>query len=153
MAVIVESQEAAKWIVATLTADPTLSATFWTGTAAKVYNRVAPPGTTGKYIVFQLQAGPRDLYAAGRSAGGSSNFRVASELVYVVKVVMQTEDFGDIEGDYQAVDNLLSNATGSTAVARIDSMRAGAFELVETDGPNQEWRHLGGVYRLIVTSL
>lgn len=152
MANFVASQEAAKWLVATLTANGTIAAAFGTGGAAKIYAGLAPPNVPGHVIVFQHQAPARDMYAAGRP-GLSTNFRVATTCYVVVKVIGQTEDWGDLEAEYAAVDAALDNQSGSTAVARVSCSRQTEIQLVESDGPGPQWRHLGGLYTLLVSAL
>jgi hypothetical protein len=151
----VETQEAAKWLLATLQADATVASYLGTGGTALMFNRQAPPvlpTPSSYYLVFQLQGGPLDAYAAGRP-GGASNFRIASKLVYAVKIIGQTEDVADLEPVYKAVDAAIDNQAGDTSAARVHCSRVGAFEFSESDGPNQTWWHLGGLYQFIVTAL
>lgn len=148
---MVESQEAAKWLVATLTADTTVASYLGSGSSAKIYNRQAPAGATGFVLVFQLQPGGRDAYAAGRP-GGASNFRIGSVLVFLVKVIGETMDPADLAPVYAAVDAAIDNQTGTTSAARVSCNRASSFEYQESDGPAATWWHMGGLYTLVVTA-
>jgi hypothetical protein len=153
-ATYVASLEAARWLVATLAAAGPVSAIFGAGGSAKVYSELAPPGTVGPYVILQQQAPPKDVYAAGRpGGGGSSNYRVLTRCFYVVKVVGQVYDYADLEAGYKAVDAALDNQSGPTSVARVSCSRDGEVAYTEPDGPVPQWRHLGGSYVLIVSSL
>jgi hypothetical protein len=153
-ATYVATLEAARWIVATLTADPTVAGLFGSGSAAKIYDGLAPASTTGLYVIFQQAAPPKDAYAAGRAAGGgSSNYRVATRCFLTVKVVGQVYDYADLEAGYKAIDAALDNRSGTTSAARVACSRDGEIAYTEPDGAEPQWRHLGGSYVLIVSSL
>ncbi len=135
-----ESAIAARFLQAALAALPELGGPG----APRVWQDVAPADVTEPFVVYQWQnPGVGDDEAIG-------NVRVWVDQLWVVRAVMQTRDWADLEPAAAALDGVLQ-AVGGPAQGGyvVSSTRVGPYSLIERVG-GSEYRHLGGTYRLLV---
>ena len=131
-----ETLVAEQWLYTVLAADTALAAVVGT----RIYAYIAPEGAAFPYVVYQNQAG-RDIRGVGP-------LRIMANLLYVVKVVGQTNSFGALETAANRIDTVLQAASGTpTRGTVIACVREQPFALVESLDTGQ-YRHLGGIYRL-----
>jgi len=133
VATVNETTRAESWLYQALAAGvPSLQA----------YSVVAPEGAAQPFIVFQQQA-TSDLMVVGAA-------RVWASMLYLVKVVGQTTSFTALQPAADLVDAALHAAAGQVGGGTILACtRERAFSLVE-ESNGLQWRHLGGVFRLLV---
>lgn len=110
----------------------------------KLRRGVSYPG-----VVYQRQAGT-DI------RGATEATRIGSNLLYVVRGVAQAESLlGALQTIDERIDAVLHRSSGSVVLGSatigtvIACVRVQPFELTEDD-EGIEWRHLGGIYRLMV---
>jgi hypothetical protein len=145
MPAYIESAEARKYTIAKLSGSAVLTAAC----GSKFYSWKAPAGALGPYIVFHPQSPGNDLRAAGRLGAG----RILTDPLYLIRAIAQVNDFASLEPLAVEIDHLFEAQTGSTSLCRISSVRERDFEQLDDDGPAQQWRHLGGLYRFTITGL
>ena len=131
-----ETLVAEQWLYSVLAADSQLAAIVGT----RIYAYVAPQGATMPFVVYQNQA--------GRDVRGVGPLRLMANMLYVVKVVAQTNTFGTLETAANRIDAVLQAASGSNVRGTVIAcVREQPFSLVESLETGQ-YRHLGGIYRL-----
>ncbi len=131
-----ETLVAEQWLYTVLSTDSQLAAVVGT----RIYAYIAPENATFPYVVYQNQA--------GRDVRGVGPLRIMANLLYVVKVVGQTNTFGALETAANRIDAVLQAASGTpTRGTVIACVREQPFALVESLDTGQ-YRHLGGIYRL-----
>lgn len=108
------------------------------------YSGSAPRNSVSPYVVWSWQGGD-DVPALG-------TIRVATEPLFLVRVIGRTRMFKDLEAAASRIDDLLHGSNGIYNNHRIAScMRENEYSLVE-ETEEDEWRHLGGYYRLYIVS-
>ncbi|HEV8639448.1 MAG TPA: hypothetical protein VG370_35005 [Chloroflexota bacterium] len=132
---MLEPYRADQFIFAALNAPPAVA-------DGRIYQGVAPEGAALPFVVFQMLAGT-DLAQLGA-------FRVWANLLYLIKATGQGSSFAALAPLADAIDARLHRASGTTADGRVlTCVREEAHTMVEvTDG--RQWRHAGGVFRLLV---
>ena len=131
-----ETLVAEQCLYSVLAADSQLAAIVGT----RIYAYVAPQGAAFPFVVYQNQA--------GRDVRGVGPLRLMANLLYVVKVVAQTNSFTTLETAANRIDAVLQAASGTpTRGTVIACVREQPFALVESLETGQ-YRHLGGIYRL-----
>ena len=131
-----ETLVAEQWLYSVLAADSQLAAIVGT----RIYAYVAPQGATMPFVVYQNQA--------GRDVRGVGPLRLMANLLYVVKVVAQTNSFATLETAANRIDVVLQAASGTNVRGTVIAcVREQPFSLVESTNEGQ-FRHLGGIYRL-----
>lgn len=127
------------WIEATLLANVTV--TGHVGTRVRLDQ--GNDDDLYPFIVYQLQSG-LDLRVVGPD-------RVWVDTLYVVKAVAQCDDFGTLAPVAAALDDALTSTTGGTVADPSGQVfccvREEPFRLTEVSN-GQQFRHLGGIYRL-----
>ena len=125
------------WISATLLASTDVTDIVST----RVYLDVAPETAAFPFIIYQLQD--------SSDVRGVGTFRVMSDTLYVVKGVAAVASFALLGDLAEAIDAALNTITPEavTGGTIIGSVRENPFRLTEKDG-GQEFRHLGGIYRI-----
>ncbi len=103
-----ESQGAARWLYATLTAHAGLSALV----GARVYENLAPQGAALPYVVYNLVAS-RPVAASG-GAG-----RILDEQEWMVRGLAESGSPADADALALQVDGALSGATGTATVGAV----------------------------------
>ncbi len=126
-----------KWLYATLSADATLIPLI----AGRVYDGIAPSGTTLPYVVFN--------YQGGYDVRGNGPIRVMVSGVYLVKAVGQGSSFASLWPIVSRIDTLLHAQHGANADGEAWAAREQPFKYLEID-EGVQYRHLGGLYRVWV---
>lgn len=138
----VESTRADAFIYNALSSDTMLvGATMLNGNA--IYNGNAPQNvpTTGKpFVVFHNQS-------HGADVNTPQGVRQYMNIVYLVQVIKRGESFTDIESIADRIDQLLHRTSGPDVLY---CWRIRGFHQAERNDAGQEFRHLGGFYRLYV---
>jgi len=104
---------------------------------------VAPTGTVFPVVVYQHQ-GSVDV----RTATGSGRIMVTG--LWIVKVVGETANYGELVAAADRLDALLEESNGGPAGsdgAVFTSVRESPFRFAEDDG-GVSYRYLGGTYRI-----
>lgn len=96
-----ETAIVAKWLYTTLSGDATLMSLAPGG----VFDVIAPKGTAYPFVQFQFQAGT-DLMVIG-------GYRVLVNSVWMVAVIAQTEELGDVFPAGDRIDALLHRQSGT----------------------------------------
>lgn len=140
MPVLADPVVAQTFIYARLAGDTALVALV----GASIYADNVPIGGTLPAVVFKQMDPGMDVDANSR--------RVLSNPLYIVEAVMAGRSYGALGAFADRIDAVLQNATGTAAGGRIlDCRREKPYQMPEfTDG--QDYRHLGGYYRLLVQS-
>lgn len=141
----VELSEADQWLYSTFTGDATLMSYL---TASGVYSTYAPPLTTGKYLVYQVQSPGNDVHASGRLGTG----RIMSTPLYLCRIVGAANDWASLEAAALRMDVLIEGVDATTTNGNhIAVQRESPYQAVNIQGPQQRWRELGGLYRLYIS--
>lgn len=135
-----EPTRADRWIYGVLSVDSTILSLVST----RIYNQTIPSGAIYPCIMYQFQYANRDLITVGST-------RVWADMVYLVRGIVQGEDYNTLENIADRIDVLLhgkasqvvSNGTVVTAV------RIAPFKQ-DYETLSLPYRHLGGLYRLQV---
>ena len=119
-------------------------------------SQLASYGITGYFngSVPSLQAGPYILYTFISASDNTTmeGYRVNVPIRYIVRAVTQTRDYASLQAMADRIDALLHRSSGTAAGHSIDAcVREAPYELIEDRGDLQ-WRHLGGRYRIWVSS-
>lgn len=134
---MIESARIEQWLYSTLTGDATLAAAIGT----RCYGYLAPQAAAYPLLLFNMMDGD-DVMGVGTE-------RVMFQGLYQVKVIGQTSAFGAIKAIADRIDVVLQGATGSVADGEILACtRERPVTYVEVSGETQ-YRHLGGIYRII----
>jgi len=126
------------FLVATLAASSTLA----TDATGGIWSAAAPAGTTGKWVIFQMQSPGTDQMVVG-----SARLMVAP--LYQVVAVGQVNDFGSLQTVADAIDAALHGVNGTQSGYAVHSVRENPLALIVTEGTIQ-YRKLGGLYRLYI---
>lgn len=140
----VELTEVDTWLYSTFTGDATLMSYL---SAPGVYSWYAPPLTTGKYLVYQMQSPGNDVRASGRMGTGI----IMSTPLYLCRVIGASDSCTDLEAASLRMHQLIEGITAVTANGNyIAVQREQPYQAVQVLGPQQRYRHLGGYYRLYI---
>lgn len=135
-----ETMLAENHIRTTLNADATLTGLLGGG---KIYNELAPKGTTSPYIVFR--------YRSSRDIRGNGAVRTATTLTYLVEVIAPNKTFTDIAPIADRMDTVLHDTSGAVTGGRVMGVtRLNPFKLLEPQADGTFASRLGGEYRLDV---
>lgn len=136
-----ETARTRAWIWGLLANDATLNALIGAGSAARIYNGVAPAQTTFPYVVMQLLSGGNDLLGLG-------GVRIWADALWLIKAVTRGTSSGPVEPVANRIDALLHAASGTVTNGVIwVCVRERPFELSTIeDGVN--YLQLGGEYRI-----
>lgn len=127
-----------EWLYTILSANSTITSTVST----RIYDGVAPQGTSFPYIVFNWQGG------VDKSAVGS--LRVFTNGLFQVKVITNEETYTTISPVADKIDQLLHRAKGVVSSNNIESSREFPLAIIEKkDG--LQYRHMGGIYRIFIS--
>jgi len=142
-----EIGKAGKWIFDKLRADTTLTAVL-SGGAAGIYQDVAPPGAGFPYVVFFL-LDPGDTL----NTTGTSQVIIWQPTLWLVKGVNQVASYGaplsTIETRiFTVLHKQQATITGGNVWSAV---RVRPFQMQETGPGGEQYRHLGGVYRVRVS--
>lgn len=144
MTLFAELFEADQWLYTTLAGDATIAAAVGT----RIYSWQAPPLTSGPYIVYQEQSPGNDIRASGRVGTG----RIMTTPLYLVRVIGPFNSLSTLQSIALRIDQLLEGITTATVNGNhISIQRESPFSLVEQDGVQQTYRHLGGMYRFYIS--
>ncbi len=133
-----ETVAAERWLYTVLSGDATLA-----GLVSGVFAYMAPSTASLPYVVYTMQSG-RDLNGLGPT-------RWWSDTRYLVRGIAETTTFGgDLKTIADRIDAVLQAASGTVVDGTVVvCVREQPFSMVEVANERQ-YRHLGGVYRLIV---
>ena len=135
-----ESLTASTYLYNTLSGDSQLAAYGITG----YFNGSAPPLQAGPYILW--------TFAGAADNNTMEGYRVNTAILYIVRAVMPTRDYSNLQPMAERIDALLDRSSGAASGHAIDAcLREAPYELIEDRGDLQ-WRHLGGRYRIWVSS-
>jgi len=138
MTLAIESSYAAEWLYDTLTGDATLMALI-----EGVYEQPAPESSAHPMVVFNLQS---DV----DTVTGDSLNRIFSNQLWLVRATVEDTSYATAKTIADRMDTVLQNANGTADGATIYTCtREETFRLVDVENGKQ-YRHLGGMYRLIV---
>lgn len=142
---------AERWLYQTLAADPIIAGIV----GERIYNQQADDAVTTDpdddneaepvvpFILYQRQGGTGDIRGVG-----PDNF--AADLVYLVRAVDRTMSYQTMDPLAERIDALLHNAFGTVTGGQVEaSTREDSYSQVDPDGRH---RHLGGLYKLFVTT-
>jgi hypothetical protein len=129
------------WIYEKLANDATLAGLV----DDRIYDGIAPEGAAFPYVIYNFQAGA-DTVVVGAA-------RVLNSGLYLVKAVAETQSYSGPAEIADRIDDLLQAASG----AADDGLILGAnreqpimyVEAVDTI----QFRHVGGLYRIITQEL
>ena len=135
-----ETIRAERWLYDRLKNDATLSGLV----GSRVYGYLAPAETVTPFVVFEYQEGIDET--------GMSATRLYAALNYSVKVVGQTTSFAALEQIADQIDALLHGQSGPIigGGSVMECIRQSAVSMVEIGDGGEQYRHLGGVYRILV---
>ncbi len=135
-----EYPRAAEWLYATLHGDSALMAAV-----SGIYEHPAPQGSTYPVVTFQQQA-EVDVEVIDAN-------RVWAEFTILVRVIGQTASTASLKAAADRLDALLHRVSGVTADSQVIScVRTEVFHLAE-EVNGVSYRHLGGLYSLLVQPL
>jgi hypothetical protein len=136
-----ESSGVARWIYATLTGNAGITAAV----GSRVYEDQAPEqaGTQAyPVVVFTVSPGP--------DAITMNSTRVWATFTALIKVVDQAESYGAAEPVAKLIDQLFHKVKGAATGATIyRATRTMEVRYAELDQSGRQFRHLGGLFRLI----
>lgn len=137
-----ESTTIDRWLYTVMAADAQLAAVVGT----RIYSDLAPGGTTGAVlpmVVYQMQAA-NDLMVVGSA-------RVWANALFLVRGVAQRVSYdGDLITMADRIDAVLHGASGSNAEGNVwECVREREFRLTEVGADGRQYRHLGGLYRIL----
>ncbi len=132
-----ETLVAESWLYTVLAADAALAAVV----GNRIYGYLAPATAAMPYVVYQQQA--------AHDVRGTGPTRIMAAMLYVVKVIAETNTFtGSLETAANRIDAVLQAASGTNVRGNVVAcVREQPFSLVESTADGQ-YRHLGGIYRL-----
>jgi len=138
---MIESVRVEQWRYTTLTGDATLAAAV----GARCYGYIAPQPAQFPFLLFAMQAGT-DVMGVGTA-------RIMLNALFQVKVIGATNSFAALKPLADRIDAVLHGATGSVVDGAILACtREEPLAYVDVSGETQ-YRHLGGLYRIIAQSL
>lgn len=112
------------------------------GLSTRVYSEAAPKDATFPVIIFQCQDPPRDVRGVG-------TFTVMIDTLYLVKAVAQVDNYAELAPIASALHGALTTSVGGAVGdgSVLTSVREAQFSMPEFD-EGEQWRHLGGMYRI-----
>jgi hypothetical protein len=120
---VAETARTRAFIWGLLANDATLNPLIGAGSAARIFNGVAPAGTSYPYVVMQLLSGGNDLMAVGA-------IRVWADMLWLIKVITRGTSTGGIEPIVNRIDALLHAKSGTVTNGVIhECVRERPFEL------------------------
>lgn len=126
------------WLYNILSSDTGLSSLV----SSRIYRSFAPLGSKLPAVIFQHQGGQVVSVVGG--------IYVLSHLVYQVKAVGLASAYGTLAEIVEAIDGLLSGASGSTDDGDVlMCVRGETVEYAEVEG-GTAYQHLGGMYDIYV---
>lgn len=134
-----------KWVIDRLKGAP-YTASFEAvvaGLGTRIYEDLAPEGTTYPFIVVQCQSPPRDIRGVGET-------RVMVDTLFLVKAVSQGTSYDPLTPIVKVIDTAMTSPQGGTVGADglvFTSIREDQFSLTTVEAGTQ-FRHLGGEYRI-----
>lgn len=136
-----EVYEAGKWLQATMEGDSTLD-----GMTNGAYMDSVPEDVKLPAIRYHVQ-GAQQV----RGVGPGHKSRIMTRIDWLVVVMHEGHMIAPLVPIVMRLDTILDGATGSTALANIDScVMTEPFQLLETDKSGVQVRHAGGIYRTVV---
>lgn len=136
-----ETARTRAFIWSLLANDGTLNPLIGAGSAARIYNGVAPAGASYPFVVMQLLSGGNDLLGVGA-------IRIWSDALWLIKVVVKGTSSGPIEPIVNRIDALLHAASGTVTNGVIwECVRERPFELPTVEN-GVSYLQLGGEYRV-----
>jgi hypothetical protein len=125
------------WMYQRLAADAALTALV----AGRVVSTMAGRNMQSPYVVFDLNS-PRDIRGIGTG-------RIMVDCLYVAKAVGKTDSWDDLAPIAARVDELLDGASGEVVAGHVLGVaRERVVQYAEVDDNGNQYRHLGGMYRL-----
>lgn len=136
----IETLAVKQWLYGVLSADTTIKSYVST----RIYDTVAPQGATYPFVIIATMAPGNDLQVVGAA-------RIWTEGVWLVKGVAQAATFGgNLQSLAARMDALLHKAQGTVSNGTVYAcVRQQPFEQVEVVEGGVQYRHLGGVYRVM----
>jgi hypothetical protein len=110
-----------------------------------VHADLAPSGTDDPYVVYQWQGGDDTI-------GATEANRIMHRGIWVVKAIAQTTKYtGPLKTIADRIDTLLHASAGGVVTGGVvfTSYRIQPFRMTE-ERDGQQYRHLGGQYRVLV---
>lgn len=105
-----------------------------------IHNTMAPENSLYPLVLFQFMSGI-DYAAVGA-------YRIWTNLIYMVKVIGQTADFGDLQAAVARIDVLLHRGNGAAADGNVWACVREQTIRLPDEVANKQFRHSGGLYRL-----
>lgn len=136
---MIELARVHQWLRTLLTADATLTGLVST----RIYGDLAPQGVTLPFVVYNWQG--------GNDVRGLGTARIMVNGLYQVKVIDRAlSGMTNTVAIADRLDTLLQGASGSVIDgAVLACVREQPLAYVETEA-GEHYRHLGGLYRVIV---
>lgn len=140
MATVTETTGALGWIAATVAADSTITTLAGYG---GLWENLAPLTVTSPYLIAQLMSSTDVLTANGH--------RVMSNQLWQLKGIAPASDYAALQTIAIRLDALFGDVrqAGNATVTVSSSTREQEVNYSENVGTIQ-WRHVGGMYRLVV---
>jgi hypothetical protein len=140
-----EDLHAGEWIVTHLESDTGVGGLFNPSQAevpSGVYRDLIPANRDLPAIRFHLQ-NPLDVRTVGQA-------RVIVQLDYLIVVIREGHGVAPLLPLADRVDELLHGANGTTSTVTIyECTRLEPFHLLEPDDSGVQYRHAGGIYRIM----
>lgn len=147
-AVGLELEVADRWLFDVLTADPDLAALITDpgDDGPRVFSEVAPASAAYPFVVFAHQA--------STDVAGVGPYRIGTEATYVVKAVGEGQSYAPLRPVAARIDALLQGAGGAVIDGEVwAAQRTAPVRYPEITPNGDQYRHLGGLYRLWATAL
>ena len=129
--------DADRFIDGKLRADATLM-----GLVGGIYNTIAPEGAGYPLVLFTMQQ--------GGSLQTANAIRVFDDLLYLVRVIGETNSYGAIDAAVARVETLLHRASGVAGSGQaLACTYERPFSWTEV-AAGRMFRHRGGFYRVLV---
>jgi hypothetical protein len=112
------------------------------GLTSRIYNRVAPVKIPFPYIVYQTQSPPTVVRGVGPA-------EVMVDTMYIVKGVAQGPNYEELADVASGIRTAMVYPNGELTPggAIFTSRYEMQFSMTEVEG-TQQWRHLGGQFRI-----
>lgn len=137
----IELLAAREWLYAKLAADATLTGIVGT----RIYAELAPENATFPFVLVTEMSPGNDLRVVGTG-------RIWSEPLFLVQAVDQTASYtGNIKTLATRIDAVLHGSSGPATDGTVWAcVRERPFTMPETGPGGVQYRHLGGMYRVLV---
>jgi hypothetical protein len=131
---------AREWLYAKLAGDATLTGIV----GARIYAEQAPENATFPLLMVVEQSPGNDLRVVGTG-------RIWSDPLFQVKAVDQTASYaGNLATLAARIDAVLHGSSGSATNGKVWACaRERPFSMAETGPGGEQYRHLGGLYRVM----